>query len=317
MTSLKLLFPGQGAQKVGMGLDFYNQSSAARNVFDRADALLEFSLSQRIFQGPGEQLTRTDMAQPGIFVTSLASLAGLEETLGHPIQPSQAAGLSLGEYTALTAAGALTFADGLRLVHLRGQAMQAASEALPSGMMTVLALDQGPLEALCEEVSQETGMICQVSNLNSPGQIVVSGEVAALDLLEPRVLEAGARRAIRLDVAGAFHSEVMRPAADQLATALQETEFRVPYCPVWQNATAQPETDPDKLRQNLVSQLTAPVLWQESFVQMASTVAEGPFLEMAPGRVLAGLARKISPGVLVRSLDTVEALASFATPDPA
>ncbi len=305
-----LLLPGQGAQVVGMGQDFAAASPAAARLFALADEILALPLSRICFTGPLEELTRTDVAQPAIYVTSLAALAALEERRGRPLVPAMAAGLSLGEYTALAAAGALSFADGLRLVRLRGQAMQEASEARPSGMTSVLGLDPAVLEELCAAVARESGRICQVANRNAPGQVVISGALEALDLLEQRAREAGARRALRLNVAGAFHSEVMRPAAERLAAALAEVEMRPPVCPVWQNATAAPATDPEELRRQLAAQLTAPVLWEDSFRSMAGA-ADTLFLEPAPGRVLAGLARKIVPGARVLGLPGTNALDSL------
>lgn len=303
-----LLLPGQGAQEVGMGKDFAAASPAARALFAQADEILGFPLSRLCFEGPFEELTATDVAQPAIYVTSLAALAALEEAAGEPLRPAAAAGLSLGEYTALAAAGALSFADGLRLVRARGAAMQRASEALPSGMCSVLALAREACAAACAEAAAATGRICQVANLNAPGQIVVSGELAALDDFEPRAKAAGARKVVRLKVAGAFHSEVMRPAADELAAALAATEFRPARCPVWQNATAAPATAPDELRAHLAAQLVAPVRWEESFHKMAEARGSAAFLEPAPGKVLAGLARKIAPGATVLSLDQAAAL---------
>lgn len=303
-----LLMPGQGAQQVGMGADFAAASAAAKAVFERADETLGFPLSKICFEGPQAELTRTDVAQPAIYTCSLAALAALDERLDGGLEATMAAGLSLGEYTAMTAAGALDFADGLRLVRLRGEAMQAASETMPSGMTSVLGLEREALEELCEQAAEESGGICQIANLNSPGQIVVSGENSALDVLEPLAKEAGARRAIRLEVAGAFHSEVMRPAAAALSAALREVEVRRPDCPVYQNATAAPETDPEALKENLARQLTAPVLWEESFRAMAAAAGETPFLEPAPGRVLAGLARKIAPEAKVLPLHAADAL---------
>jgi [acyl-carrier-protein] S-malonyltransferase len=309
---LGLLMPGQGAQVVGMGADFAARSAAARALFEQADEVLGLSLSKLCFEGPIEELTRTDVAQPAIYTCSLAALAAFEELHG-AIQPVAAAGLSLGEYTALTAAGALDFADGLRLVRLRGAAMQTASEALPSGMTSVMGLDREVLDPLCAAIAKETGAICQVANLNSPGQIVVSGENAALDVFDVRVKEAGARRAMRLPVAGAFHSEVMRPAANQLLAALDQVDFRAAKCPVWQNATAAANTDPAELKANLAAQLTAPVRWEESFRNMATEFADIPFLEPAPGRVLAGLARKIHSDAQVLNLHEADALDSLLT----
>lgn len=309
---LGLLMPGQGAQTVGMGADFAERSPAARALFEQADEVLGLSLSKLCFEGPLEELTRTDIAQPAIYTCSLAALAALEEAHG-AIEPTAAAGLSLGEYTALAAAGVLSFADGLRLVRLRGAAMQEASDAKPSSMTSVMGLEREALDPLCAEVAAETSAICQVANLNSPGQIVVSGELAALDVFDTRVVEAGARRAVRLTVAGAFHSEVMRPAAEQLQAALDEVDFQPARCPVWQNATASASTEAVTLKTNLAAQLTAPVRWQESFAAMAEAAGETPFLEPAPGRVLAGLARKIARGARVHSLHEAAALDTLLT----
>ena len=303
-----LLMPGQGAQDVGMGKDFAAASPAARNLFARADEILDLPLTRLCFEGPLAELTATDVAQPAIYLTSLAALAALEEAAGERLRPRHAAGLSLGEYTALTAVGALSFEDGLRLVRARGAAMQRASEALPSGMSSVLALSREACAQACAEAAAATGMICQIANLNAPGQIVVSGEIAALDDFEPRAKAAGARKVVRLNVAGAFHSEVMRPAAEELARALAAVEFRPARCPVWQNATAAPATAPEELRANLAAQLTAPVRWEESFHKMNEAMAGGRFLEPAPGRVLAGLARKIAPGAIVLNLHEAAAL---------
>ena len=303
-----LLLPGQGAQAVSMGADFAKTSPTARNLFSQADEVLGFSLSKLCFEGPLEELTKTDVAQPAIYVTSLSVLAAIEERHAQKIQPLAAAGLSLGEYTALSAAGALTFEDGLRLVRLRGSAMQEAAEALPSGMTSVMGMELENLTELCSRVSEETGAICQVANLNSPGQIVVSGQNEALDVFDLQAKEAGARRAMRLNVAGAFHSEVMRPASVKLNAALEETEFSVPNCPVWQNATGLPESDPTLLKENLVAQLCSPVLWENSFRDMAQTLGQQAFLEPAPGKVLAALARKINREATVHSADSAEAI---------
>lgn len=303
-----LLMPGQGAQEVGMGKDFAAASPAARRLYAQADEILGIPLSRLCFEGPLEELTATDVAQPAIYVTSLAALAALEEAAGARLRPALAAGLSLGEYTALAAAGALSFADGLRLVRQRGRAMQEASAALPSGMSSVLGLEQGPCADACAQAAAQTGRICQVANLNSPGQIVVSGEIAALDAFEPLAKAAGAKRVVRLNVAGAFHSEVMRPAARELERALAAVEFRPAACPVWQNATARPAIEPAELRLRLAEQLCAPVRWEESFRAMAAAAPAAGFLEPAPGRVLAGLARKIAPEARVANLHEAAAL---------
>ena len=310
VSSSSLLFPGQGAQTIGMGMDFREKSSAAEAVFAEADAVLGFSLSEICAGGPEGSLTRTDIAQPAIFTTSMAVLAAWREISGDEGAPQSVAGLSLGEYTAMAAAQVVSFADGLRLVHLRGSAMQAASEAKPSQMTSVLGMEPSILAELCQQVQEETHAICQVANLNCPGQTVVSGELAALDVFEPLAIEKGARRAVRLQVAGAFHSEVMRPASDELQKALDTTHFSDASCPVWQNATAQPAQDAVTLKANLIAQLCEPVLWQDSFLGMYQAGHQG-FLELAPGKVLAGLARKIEREAKVDTLDSAESLQSF------
>ena len=299
-----------------MGRDFTLHSPAAKAVFDEADAVLGYALSALCFDGPAEELTRTDIAQPAIYACSLAALAAFEEQYGE-ISLQSAAGLSLGEYSAMAAAGAFSFADGLQLVHLRGKAMQDASEALASGMTSVLGLAPDVLKTLCAQVASATGKICQVANLNSPGQVVVSGEIVALDALEPLAKEAGARRAIRLTVAGAFHSDVMQPAAARLNEALDSTPIETPRCPIWQNATARPASSPEELRTGLSAQLTAPVLWADSFAHMAQALSGVDFLELAPGKVLAGLGRKICADAKTHSLpntDTLKSLSAVFSP---
>ncbi|MBC8371445.1 MAG: ACP S-malonyltransferase [Planctomycetes bacterium] len=296
-----LIFPGQGAQFVGMGQDFVENSAAAQRVFAEADDVLGYSLSDICFNGPSEKLTATDIAQPAIYTCSIAALAAFKEVQGADIAVQQTAGLSLGEYTAMCAAEVFSFAAGLKLVQIRGRAMQQASEAKPSSMTSVMGLERGVLDELCQQAAAKTGQVCQVANLNSPGQVVVSGEISALDLLEQIASDAGARRAIRLSVAGAFHSEVMRPAADELAAALAETDFVTPRCKVWQNATAMASTDVEVLRENLKQQLCSPVLWQDSFAAM-SLDDDSHFIEPAPGKVLTAMARKINRQARVSAL---------------
>lgn len=291
--NISFIFPGQGAQFVGMAKDFFHNSSAAKECFLEANEILGYDLSSICFEGPEEKLTSTDIAQPAIYVSSLAAIAALEEKIGEKIVLDQTAGLSLGEYTAMAAAQVFSFADGLKLVQLRGKAMQKASQEKPSSMTSVIGLDKESLDLICKKTEDETNKVCQVANLNSPGQIVVSGELEALDIFEKLALEGGARRAIRLTVSGAFHSEVMRPASEQLESALISTEFKTPICPVWQNATAESSTDLQLLRENLVLQLCSPVLWQESFLRMSNNYT-GVFVEPAPGKVLSAMAKKIN-----------------------
>ncbi len=294
-----ILFPGQGAQYEGMGRDWAEADAVARATWEEADRILGFPLSEKAWSS-GEEVHRTDIAQPAIFVTSVAVIRVLEERGYDRFAAPFTAGLSLGEYTALWAAGALEFADGLRLVRLRGEAMQAASEAKASGMLSLMGADLEQAEALAL-VGAEHG-ICQVANRNAPGQIVLSGELAALDAAQAAAAEHGVRRTRRLVVAGGFHSECMRPAADALARALAETAVEPPRLPVLSNVTGEPVgEDPERIRELLARQVCAPVLWQKS-MQWLLDHGQRRFLEPAPGRTLAGILRKIDPEAEVRNL---------------
>lgn len=299
-----ILFPGQGAQFSGMGRDWCEAFPVARATFDAADRALGFALSQACWAA-GEGVNRTDVAQPGIFTTSVAIVRVLEERgLARESAPL-VAGLSLGEYTALWAAGSLSFEDGVRLVRLRGEAMQAASEAIPSSMVSLMGATEEQARALCAAAAAHG--ICQVANLNAPGQIIASGELAALDALESLAKDHGVRRTRRLVVAGGFHSECMRPAAEQLARALNEVEIRAPRVPFVSNVTAEPGSDPAAIRRQLAEQVCAPVLWERS---MRWALAHGitRFLEPGPGEVLGALLRKIDEGAQCRSVATPAAL---------
>ncbi len=297
---LAILFPGQGAQFEGMGQDWAQTFDAARETWREADEILDFPLSEASWSR-GEEVHRTDVAQPGIFTTSVAILRVLAERGLDLEQVPLTAGLSLGEYTALWCAGALDFADALRLVRLRGEAMQDASEASPSGMMSLMGAEEEQADALAE-VGSRVG-ICQVANLNAPGQIILSGELPALDAAEAAAREHGVRRVRRLKVAGAFHSECMRPAADRLASALAEVEIRPPRLPVISNVTAGPVGGPDEIRDLLARQVCSPVLWERS---MRHALAEGVtrYLEPGPGTILAGILRKIDPEAQVHGAAT-------------
>lgn len=286
-----ILCPGQGAQFEGMGRDWCEAFPRARETFAEADAALGFALSEKCWSS-GEEVNRTDIAQPGIFTTTVAIVRVLRDAGLDPARAPMTAGLSLGEYTALWCADALDFVDGLRLVRLRGEAMQDASAAIPSGMVSLMGASQEQAQALAE-VGAGSG-ICQVANINAPGQIIVSGELAALDAVEAAARDHGVRRTRRLVVAGGFHSECMRPAADRLAAALSEVELRRPRIPVVSNVTARPESDPAAIREHLTRQVCAPVLWEQSLRWMGEQgVTE--FLEPGPGSVLAGLVRKVDP----------------------
>lgn len=296
-----LLFPGQGAQFAGMGRDWAEAFPTARRTWDEADEALGFSLSAVCFGDDADAVNRTDVAQPGILVTSAAIVRVLEERGLDAAAAPLAAGLSLGEYTALWFAGALDFADAVRLVRLRGEAMQDASEGIPSGMASLMGATEEQAQALAA-VGAEVG-ICQVANLNAPGQIILSGELVALDAAEAAAQSHGVRRVRRLVVAGGFHSECMRPAAERLRAALAEVELRAPRIPVVSNVSAEPVGGPDEIRELLAAQVCAPVLWERS---MRYALGRGvrSFLEPGPGTVLAGILKKIEPEAQVRSAAT-------------
>jgi len=292
-----ILFPGQGAQFEGMGRDWCEAYPVARDTFREASEALGFSLEEACWS-KGDFVHRTDVAQPGILVTSVAIVRVLEERgldlAGVPL----VAGLSLGEYTALWAAGSLRFVDAVRLVRLRGEAMQAASDALPSSMTSLMGATEEQAHALAR-VGAAVG-ICSVANLNAPGQVIVSGELAALDALEAAAKDHGVRRTRRLVVAGGFHSECMRPAARRLGEALASIELRPPRAHFLPNVTAEPTKDPERIRELLAQQVCAPVLWEKS---MRWAIANGfaRFLEPGPGKVLAGLLGKIDAAAQCRA----------------
>lgn len=300
MSAYALLCPGQGAQAVGMGRAWYDASAAARETFAAADAVLGFPLSKLCFEGPAEELTRTDNAQVAIYVTSVAAVRGARESGRVREEDCQAAaGLSLGEYTALHLAGSFDFESGVRLVRVRGEAMQAASEAAASGMVSLIGADEEKATALCEAARQ--GGVLVVANLNAPGQVVISGDREACTRAVAEARRHGIRRAVALDVAGAFHSPLMAPAQERLNAALAETVISDPQVPVWANATARVVRGAEEVREALGRQLTAPVRWAESLQGLLQTGIER-FYEPEPGRVLAGLMRKIDAGAQVEPL---------------
>lgn len=292
-----ILFPGQGAQHEGMGRDWCEAFEVARETFSEASATLGFSLEEACWS-KGEFVNRTDIAQPGILVTSVAIVRVLEQRGVNLAQAPLVAGLSLGEYTALWAAGSLRFDDAVRLVRLRGEAMQAASDTIKSSMVSLMGASEEQARALAQ-VGAKFG-ICSVANLNAPGQVIVSGELAALDAVEAAAKEHGVRRTRRLVVAGGFHSECMRPAAERLRAALARIEIHAPRVPFLPNVTAEPTADPARIRELLASQVCAPVLWEKS---MRWALAQGitSFLEPGPGKVLGGILGKIDESATCRS----------------
>lgn len=278
------LFPGQGAQFTGMGQDLYEASSEAKALFEAANEQLGFSITDIMFTGDAEALKQTKVTQPAIFLHSVI----LAKVMGSDFAPDMVAGHSLGELSALTASGALNFADGLALVSKRALAMQAACELQPSTMAAVLGLEDAVVEKVCEE----TAGIVVAANYNCPGQLVISGEVPAVEAACESLKEAGARRALMLPVGGAFHSPLMEPAREELAKAIEGTAFSAPICPIYQNVTAAAVTDPEAIKANLIKQLTASVRWTQSMQQMIADGAE-TFIEVGPGNVLQGLIKKI------------------------
>ncbi len=284
------VFPGQGAQFVGMGKDLYENNSEAREMFEKANEILGFRITDLMFEGTAEDLKQTKVTQPAVFLHSVI----LAKTLGEEFKPDMVAGHSLGEFSALVAAGALSFEDGLRLVSARAQAMQKACEIKPSTMAAVLALPDEKVEEICASV--DGVVVC--ANYNCPGQLVISGEIEAIDAACEKALAAGAKRALKLAVGGAFHSPCMEPARVELAAAIEKTEVHTPVCPVYQNVDAKPHTDPAEIKANLLTQLTAPVRWTQSVQNM---IADGAseFMELGPGKVLQGLVLKIDKSVAV------------------
>ncbi len=300
------LFPGQGAQFPGMGREIAARFPEARALFERADAVLGFPLARVLFEGSEEEVGRTDVCQPGIFLVSAAAMAALEARRGLRREDfAAAAGLSLGEYTALWFAGALSFEDGLRLTRARGRAMQEASDAVPSGMAAVLGLDPAGCEEACRRASALGPVV--VANLNSPGQVVLSGARAALERAGEEARGLGAKRVLPLKVAGAFHSPVMEPAASRLREELARTPIREAAIPVYANCTAAPVRTPGEIRDALGRQITSPVLFQRTLERLAAGGVDAA-VEPAPGRVLAGFARKAAPGIAVESCDTADAV---------
>ena len=288
------IFPGQGAQFVGMGLDLYEKFPMAQELFEKANDILGFSITDIMFEGAKEDLQQTKVTQPAIFLHSVI----MSKILGDTFKPDMVAGHSLGEFSALVANGTLTFEDGLKLVAQRAMAMQKACESKPGTMAAVLGLEDQVVETICNN----TPGIVVAANYNCPGQLVISGEVEAINMACESLKEAGARRALVLAVGGAFHSPLMEPAREELAAAIEQTAFSTPNCPIYQNVSTTAITDEAAIKNNLIAQLTAPVKWTQSVQNMINDGGK-LFTEVGPGKVLQGLVKKID-----RSMDTTSAL---------
>ena len=289
------IFPGQGSQFPGMARQLYETNSTAREMLEKANETLGFRITDIMFEGTAEELKETKVTQPAIFLHSVVLAKCLPD-----FEPEMVAGHSLGEFSALVAAGAMDFEEGLKLVSIRAQAMQKACETNPGGMAAVLMLDAETIERICEE----TEGIVVAANYNCDGQIVISGEKTAVETACVRLKEAGARRALPLPVGGAFHSPLMEPARAELAEGIEKAVFKTPICPVYQNVTAQPSTDPEEIKANLLSQLTSPVRWTQSVQNMIADGAD-TFIELGPGKVLQGLVAKIAKDqVTLTSIDS-------------
>lgn len=286
------VFPGQGAQFVGMGKDLYDSSPLAKELFEKANQILGFRITDLMFTGSDEDLKQTKVTQPAIFLHSVI----LSKVLGSEFKPEMVAGHSLGEFSALVAAGSLSFDDGLRLVSARAMAMQKACEIQPSTMAAVLGLDDAKVEEICASIDE----VVVAANYNCPGQLVISGSVKGIDIACEKLKEAGAKRALKLAVSGAFHSPLMEPARQELEAAINATPFNKPVCPIYQNVTAKPTSNPEEIKENLVAQLTAPVRWTQTVQNM---IADGAteFVELGPGNILQGLIKKVNKDIAAES----------------
>lgn len=290
------VFPGQGSQFVGMGKDLYENNALAKELFDKADEILGFKITDIMFAGTDEQLKQTNVTQPAVFLHSVISAL----CLGDDFKPAMVAGHSLGEFSALVAAGALSFEDGLKLVAARANAMQKACEANPGTMAAIIGLSDEKVEEVCSEVSAD-GQIVVAANYNCPGQLVISGNVEAVNAACEKLREAGAKRALPLKVGGAFHSPLMQPAKDELQAAIEQTEFAAPSCPVYQNVDAKAHTDAAEIKANLTAQLTSPVRWTASVQAMIADGADD-FTECGPGKALQGMIGRIDKNVAVKGI---------------
>ena len=291
------VFPGQGAQFAGMGKDLYDSKPLAKELFDKANDILGYSITDIMFNGTDEQLKETKITQPAVFLHSVISAL----CLGDEFTPAMVAGHSLGEFSALVAAGALSFEDGLRLVYARAMAMQKACEVAPGTMAAIVGLDDETVEKICQQVST-VGNVVVAANYNCPGQLVISGNIDAVNQACELLKEAGAKRALPLKVGGAFHSPLMQPAKDELQTAIENTTFAEPKCPVYQNVDGQPHTAPEEIKKNLIAQLTSSVRWTSSVQNMIKDGAND-FTECGPGKALQGMIGRIDKAVTAHGIE--------------
>lgn len=291
------VFPGQGAQYVGMGQDLYENHPLAKELFEKANEILGFRITDLMFEGTDEDLKQTKVTQPAIFLHSVI----LAKTIEQSFSPEMVAGHSLGEFSALVAAGALSFEDGLKLVSQRAMAMQKACEMQPSTMAAIVGLEDSVVEEVCQSIDE----IVVPANYNCPGQLVISGTFEGIDKACEILTEKGAKRALKLSVGGAFHSPLMEPARAELAESINNTAFNTPVCPVYQNVDAKPYTDPEKIKANLISQLTAPVKWTQTIHNMLADGADH-FTEIGPGKVLQGLIKKIDRKVVTEGINKLQ-----------
>ena len=291
------VFPGQGAQLVGMGKDLYENNALAKELFDKANEVLGFRITDIMFDGTAEELKQTKVTQPAVFLHSVISAL----CMGEDFKPDMTAGHSLGEFSALVAAGALSFEDGLKLVYARAMAMQKACEAAPSTMAAIIGIADEKVEEICKEVSELGLGVVVPANYNCPGQLVISGNVEAIQEACKRIKEAGAKRALPLNVGGAFHSPLMQPAKDELQKAIEQTNISQPKCPVYQNVDGKPHTDPEEIKANLIAQLTSSVRWTQCVQNMIADGADD-FTECGPGKALQGMIGRISKEVAAHGI---------------